>query len=193
LFGSMDDAAFRAAADARAAQKFTHLRGFVVGGSFGGQFSGPDAPNLDYFRRLDARVRYLHQKGLAADLILTRGPGPLRTPSPPRPPRRAFGRFVPGRYAAMNVPWEAVDRFEDYPDGRELMKEIGGLLKEFDPYEHPRSTGAQITSTPLLDDGWQSFATHATADANVNAVEHQLYAGPFVDSGVGAEDPATPA
>ena len=39
LFATMDDAAFRALADARAAQKFTHLRGLVLAGSFGSQFS----------------------------------------------------------------------------------------------------------------------------------------------------------
>ena len=39
LFATLDDAAFRALADARAAQKFTHLRGLVLAGSFGSQFS----------------------------------------------------------------------------------------------------------------------------------------------------------
>jgi hypothetical protein len=193
LFGGMDDAAFRALADARAAQKFTHLRGLVLAGSFGQQFSSANLPDLDYFRRLDARVRYLNQKGLIADLVLAGGAGTLTKLFPTWQQRRAFVRFVVGRYGAMNVTWEGVDRFEDYPEGRALLKEIGGLLKEFDPYQHPRTSGARITSTPLLDDGWETFATHSTPDSNVNAVEHQLYSVPFVNTDFGREDSGTPA
>src|SRR3954468_6651158 len=63
LFATMDDAAFRALADARAAQKVTHLRGLVLAGSCGAQFSN-GAPNLDSFRRLDGHVRYLNEKGI---------------------------------------------------------------------------------------------------------------------------------
>jgi hypothetical protein len=192
LFAAMDDAAFRAMADARAAQKFTHVRGMVLAGSFGSQFAN-GTPNLDYFRRLDARVRYLNQKGLIADLVLAGGAGTLTKLFPTPADRRAFVRFIAGRYDAMNVTWEAVDQFDEYPDGRGLLKEVGGLLKEFDPYQHPRTTGARITSTPLLDDGWQTFATHNTPDDNVNAVEHQLYGVPFVATNFGREDTAAPA
>jgi hypothetical protein len=185
LFGGMDENAFRAMADARAAQKFTHVRGFVLAGSFGGQFTGE--PNLDYFRRLDARVRYLNQKGMIADLVLAGGTGTLTKLFPTWQERKRFVRFVAGRYAAMNVTWELVDRFEDYPDGRALMQEVGAALKEADSYQHPRTTGAHITSSPLLDDKWQSFVQHATTDSNVNAVERQLYGVPFVNTAVGSD------
>jgi hypothetical protein len=185
LFGGMDDAAFRAMADARAAQKFTHVRGFVVAGSSGGQFSADGQPNLDYFRRLDGRVRELNQKGLIADLVLAGGSGTITKLFPTWQERKRFVRFVTGRYAAMNVTWETVDQFEDYPDGRALMQEIGAALKEADPYQHPRTSGARITSSVLLDDKWASFVQHATTDANVNAVERQLYAVPFVNTAVG--------
>jgi hypothetical protein len=70
---------------------------------------------------------------------------------------------------------------EDYPDGRALLKEIGGFLKEFDAYQHPRTSGARVTSAPLLDDGWMNFAAYHTADNSVGAIEHQLYAVPFVN------------
>ena len=39
-FASEDDAAFRAVADARAAQKFNHLRGFIGGDGADGCLSG---------------------------------------------------------------------------------------------------------------------------------------------------------
>jgi len=188
LFGSLDDAAFRALADARAAEKFTHLRGFVLAGSFGGQFGTNGQPNLDYFRRLDGRVRYLNEKGLIADLVLAGGAGTLTKLFPTWQERRQFVRFVAGRYAAMNVTWEIADRFNDYTDGRALLKEVGAVLKEADPYQHPRTTGARFTSTPLLDDGWETFAAHGTTDSNVNAVEHQIYAVPFVNTGLADAD-----
>ena len=189
LFGALDDAAFRALADARAAQKFTHVRGLVLAGSFGSQFSN-GAPALDFFRRLDGDIRYLNQKGIIADLILAGGVGTLTKLFPTPEERRRYIRFVLGRYAAMNVTWQSVDQFEDYPDGRALLKEVGGYLKEFDPYKHPRTTGARVTSTPLLDDGWMNYALENTGDRNVNAVEHQLYGVPFVNVSAAQDDPA---
>src|SRR5579883_3285097 len=100
LLGGMEDAAFRAMADARAAQKFTHVRTFVVAGSFGGQFTPGGDPNLDYFRRLDSRILYLNQKGLVADLVLAGGAGTVTKLFPTREERRRFVRFVVGRYGA---------------------------------------------------------------------------------------------
>ncbi|HLH16476.1 MAG TPA: DUF5060 domain-containing protein [Bryobacteraceae bacterium] len=193
LFATMDDAAFRATADGRAAEKFTHVRGFVLAGSFGGQFDSNGLPNLDYFRRLDTRVRYLNEKGLAADLVLAGGAGTLTRLLPTPEARRRFMRFAAGRYAAFNVTWGGVDRFDDYPGGRGLLAELGGLLKEFDPYNHPRTTGTRVTSSPLLDDKWQTFVGHATTSSDVNAIEHQLYPVPFVNIAAGAGATADPA
>src|SRR6185503_9200627 len=106
------------------------------------------------------------------------GAGTLTRTFPNLDQRRRFVRFLVGRYSAFNVTWQGVDRFEDYPEGRALMREIGGYLKQFDPFQHPRTTGAAITSSVLLDDGWQDFAAHGTPDDAVGAIEHQLYAVP---------------
>jgi len=70
---------------------------------------------------------------------------------------------------------------------------MGGLLKQLDPYQHPRTTGAGVTSAPLLDDGWMDFAAHGTPDDNVGSIEHQLYAVPFVNLDFGREDGDTAA
>jgi hypothetical protein len=189
LFASLDDAAFRALADSRAAEKFTHFRGLVLAGSFGSQFAS-GAPNLNFFRRLDARVRYLNEKGLVADLILAGGAGTLTKLLPTPDDRRRFVRFLAARYAAFNVTWQGVDQFEDYPDGRAILKEIGTALKEFDPYQHPRTTGARVTSSVLLDDGWMDFALESTPDTNVAAIEHQIYGVPLVNVAAVQEDAA---
>jgi hypothetical protein len=184
-FAAMDDASFRAMADARAAQKFTHLRGVVL--TEAAYASG--APNVEYFRKLDARVRYLTEKGIVADLVLS-GSGTLTKLFATPDERRRFVRHLAAHFAPFNVTWQGVERFEEYADGRALMKEVGGYLKELDPYRHPRTTGGRVTSSVLLDDGWMDFALHSTSDRNVNAVERQLYGVPFVDVSTAQEDAA---
>jgi len=189
-FAFMDDAAFHAVADARAAQKFNHLRGFVTGDGADSAYSAPDAPNLEQFRKLDDRVRYLNQKGITADLVLAGGAGTLTKLFPNPDQRRRFVRYVVARYAAMNVTWQGVENFEDYPDARALLNEIGTALKELDGFQHPRSSGARITSAALLDDGWMDFVAYGDTGDNVGAIEHQLYPVPFVNQQIGGADAA---
>jgi hypothetical protein len=88
----------------------------------------------------------------------------------------------------MNVTWQGVQAFETYETGRALMKEIGGLLKQMDPYQHPRTSGTLATSGGLLDDGWMDFVAHHTGDDQVCAIEHQLFSKPFVDLKFAGED-----
>lgn len=185
---TIDDAAFRTLADARAAQKFTHLS-FPI--ATAGSFTDPNSPKLEYFHRLDERVRYLNQKGIIADLTLAAGESALTKTFPQAAERRRFVRMAVARYAAMNVTWQAVDAWEDYADARALMKELGGALKEFDGYHHPRSTGARITSAPLLDDGWMDYVSYGKTDDDLGSIEHQLYATPFVNAAVSGTDGAS--
>ncbi len=185
-FAVMDDAAFHAMADARAAQKFTHVRGFVIPGPGAGAFSADGFPAPAYFRRLDDRIRYLNTKGMIADLVLA-GPDTLTRFFATREDRRRFARYLVARYCAMNITWQGVERFEDYADGRALLQEIGSALKEFDPYQHPRSSGARLTSSPLLDDGWQNFVTIQTPDDAIPSIEHQIFPVPFVNVDFGRE------
>jgi hypothetical protein len=84
--------------------------------------------------------------------------------------------------------WQGLGEFEIDTDSRGLLKEIGELLKKFDPYNHPRSTGAAVTSAPLLGDGWMTHATYRTSEDAVNAIERQVYAAPMVNAGIGVED-----
>ena len=75
----------------------------------------------------------------------------------------------------MNVTWQGVQYFEDSLDARALLKETGAVLKELDGYQHPRTSGARVTSAPLLDDGWMDFAAYGTHDDQIGAIEHQVY------------------
>jgi len=195
-FAWLDAAAFRALVDARAAQKFNHLRGLVLGEGAASGFRGPGAPDLAHFQRLDQRIAYINSKGMIADLVLAPSPAALLRLLPDPTARRRFIRFLAGRYAARNVTWQGLEEFESQAGARALLAETGALLKELDPYQHPRTTGARITSAPLLDDGWMDFAAYGTADAAVGAIEHQLYQVPGValefareDTGAGKSGP----
>jgi hypothetical protein len=188
LLLGLDDAGFRAVADARAAQKFNHLRFLVMAQGLGSAYAQDGKPNLPYFQKLDERIKYLNTKGITADLILTGGAGYLLKQFPTPEDRRLMVRFLAGRYSGMNITWQGVDYFEDYPDGRDILKEIGSAIKEMDGYHHLRASGAHVTSAPLLDDGWEDFAAYGTPDDNVGAVEHQLFPVPQVNLECGRED-----
>ena len=179
-FARLDDADFRAVVDARAAQKFNHLRGRVLGEGDQLGFLAPGAPDLAYFQRLDRRVAYINSKGMIADLVLAPNPAALLRLLPDSMARQRFLRFLVGRYAARNVTWQGLEEFESQTGTRAVLKEIGSLIKQFDPYQHPRTTGARMTSAPLLDDGWMDFTGYGTAAVAVGAIEHQLYQVPGV-------------
>jgi hypothetical protein len=186
------DAAFRQFVDARASQKFTHIRANVLGEGAAQAFPTPDAPDPAYFRRLDERIRYINQKGIIVDLVLAGGGNQLRKIFPGWQQRARYLRYLIARYAGMNITWGGVENFEDYEDGRDLLKEIGLFLKNEDPYQHIRSTGTRATSASLLDDGWMDFVTHESAADEVAAIEHQVYPVPFVNmafAGKAATDP----
>jgi hypothetical protein len=184
-FVFLDPAAFQQMVDDRAKQKFNHIRGAVLGGPQEAEktFPKPDTVDPTLLRQADERILTLNRKGIVADLILSTGRGELTKMFPTWQDRERFIRYMVGRYAGMNITWQGVDAFENYENGRELLKEIGLLIKKLDPYQHPRSTGALVTSAPLLDDGWMDYITYQTADEQVEAVEHQLFAAPAVNIG----------
>ena len=173
--------------DARLAQavqnKFTHLRVSVLGGAAdrGRVFSG-GRPNPAYFDELAARLKAVNAKGIVADLVLASTPSDITALLPDFNARARFLRFLVGSFAALNLTWEGLGEFEE-PGGRALLKEIGLTLKKSDPYGHPRSTNARITSAPLLSDGWMTFVIErnlSPADDETAQIEHQLYPVPFV-------------
>lgn len=186
---SMTKDAFQKSVDLRAQQKFTHIRGLALGSGAEAlkTFANPNQPDPAFFRTLDERVRYSNQKGIIFDMILGGGGNELAKLFPDRQQRERYIRYMVARYAAFNITWQMVQDFESYANGRELTKEIGLLVKKIDPYQHPRSSYAKVTSSPLLADGWENFVTYQTADDEVGAIEHQLYPVPFVNAGIAAE------
>src|SRR5579864_3421062 len=71
----VDDAAFQKFVDTRASQKFTHIRGIAIGSpeDTAKAFPTSEEPDPGYFQRLDARIRYINQKGMTVDLLLASG------------------------------------------------------------------------------------------------------------------------
>ena len=188
--GFVDRAAFEQIVNARADQKFTHIRGIILGPkSMEKQaWAAPDRPNPDYFAELDERIRYINSKGLVTDLMLAGAQNALTEVLPSPEDQRRFVRYVVARYAPMNVTWQGLQHYESYDNGRPLMNEIGTLLKDLDPYNHPRTTSTIATSSSALPDKWENFIAYTSSSNDLGAIEHQLYPTPFVNLDLGQEN-----
>ena len=168
--------------NAAAQNKFTHFRGSILGNAKDRAlvYLGADRPNPTYFDQLDRRIAEIHKRGITTDLMLASDPDCVTALFPDWQARERFVRYIVARYAAFNITWQGLERFEDAADGRALLKELGLDLKKLDPYQHPRSSNAQMTSSPLLADGWMDFVIEESQDDTVGSVEHQFYPVPFV-------------
>ena len=168
--------------NAAAQNKFNHIRGSVLGNVKDRAlvYLGPDRPNPAYFDELDRRIAEIHKRGITTDVMLASDPDCITALFPDWQARERFVRYVVARYAAFNITWQGVEEFEDYADGRALLKELGLDLKKVDPYQHPRSSSARVTSSPLLADGWMDYVIEGSQDDAVGSVEHQFYPVPFV-------------
>ncbi len=166
-----------------AQNKFNHFRGSILGNAKDRAlvFLGADRPKSSVFRRTRPPHRGNSQTRNHNRSDAWR-PIPMPSPSlfPDWQARERFIRYVVARYAAFNITWQGVEEFEDYADGRALLKELGLDLKKLDPYQHPRSSNAKVTSSPLLADGWMDYVIEGSQDDAVGSVEHQFYPVPFV-------------
>jgi len=174
---------FDAAVTARSGQLFTHMRGLVLGEARDFNLVWRDgAPVAEYFRELDARIAALNQKGIIFDAVVAETPDILRQIGATWQQRERFIRYLVSRYAPFNTTWEMVRSFEGVYDWRPVVKEYGAAFKTIDPYQHPKSTGAARTSSPLLGDQWMNFIASTGADNDLASIEHQLYQLPQVNA-----------
>lgn len=192
-FASIDRAAFDAAIEARAKDKFNHLRGYLLGDNPAKAFPAPDRPNIAFFQDLDKRVQAMNERGITADLVLGHANNQLAKMLPDRAHRERFARFVAARYSGYGVTWQLVEQFETYENGRAFCKELGLAMKLYDPMAHPRSTHAAQTAAPLVTDGWLDYIVYDSDNDSLNAVERQVYARPFVNVGFSGQPTATGA
>lgn len=189
-FPWIDRAVFDQMIEARAKQKFNHIRGLVMHPEekYRKAYLSPDQPNIAHFRELDARIIAMNQKGIFADLVLAGDQNHLANVFPTRQQRERFIKYVAARYSPMMITWQGVQEFEEYTDGRALLAEIGEYLKKFDPYKHPRSTHTTATSAPLLSDGWMTHAIYQTSATGLGAIERQILSVPLVNAEFAYED-----
>ena len=181
---------FQKVVDARAEQKFNHLRGLVLGPGENARkvLADPEMPLPEHFREVDRRVVYMNQKGIIYDLILGGGHNQLAELLPKRQQRERYARYLVARYGAYNVTWQGVQDFEEYEDGRAFLKEIYEHIQKWDPFHHPRSTGTLKTSSPLLADGWMTYIVQQSSDVDLAAVDYELHGAPVVNAEFGYED-----
>ncbi|HEY3440083.1 MAG TPA: DUF5060 domain-containing protein [Paludibaculum sp.] len=159
--------------DSLATAKFTHASVLVM----------PPAamPDLAHFAKLDSQILALNEKGLVADLILAPSAAELMKRFPIYGDRARYLEYVIGRYSAFNVTWQLAGEFESGDNLRAMLREVGLLLKKTDPYNHPRSSRARVTSSPLGGDQWMDHVIYGTeAPDAVPMIEHQLNTVPQV-------------
>jgi len=158
---NLDGSAFESWARARAHAGVNHIRVRV-----------PNSIDEAAFGELDSRLAFLNKQNMIADLVLT-------APAGDRQAREKFFRYVIARCAARNVTWVILDEFEKVDHAHELVREISGYLDE-DPFHHPRTVGAALTSAVFADEKWLQFRLYGSEDWSISAVEDQIYAKPAV-------------
>ena len=176
--------------DARAQQKFNHLRGQVLGPKANAEkvFADPDRPLVEHFREVDRRVLYMNQKGILYDLIMATDSDHLVKILPTKQQRERYARYLVARYGSFNITWQGIQEFETYKDGRGILKELYGQIQKQDPYNHPRTTHTVKTSSVLMPDGWMTYILQQSSDADLAAVDYEINAAPFVNAEFGYED-----
>ena len=162
-FLAMPRALFDAEVAAREKEKFTHLRITLEVGA-------------DLMEAAD-RIRAIHKRGMTTDIAFASIPDDWKQ-------RERYITDVVARLSAFNITWSGLPAFEHVPRGREILKDAGALLKRLDPYQHPHTSMAEVTSASLLADGWMDMIGYGTVDPNVGGVEHQFYPSPALAAGI---------
>jgi hypothetical protein len=133
-----------------------------------------------YFAEFEKSIRERNQRGVTADIVIAPNPADWLAQLPDRARREAFVQALCARIAPLDVTWLLFGDWENGADGRPLARELGQWIKQYDPYNHPRSTLAKHTSSPLIADGWMDYVAIGSADETLAAVEHQFFHRPFV-------------
>ena len=180
-------AKFEATAERRSEQGFTHVRALAVPplGASRKVFGEAGEPEIEHFRALDRRVEHLHKLGIVTDLVLGNSGDELDELFPRLREKDRYIRYLCARYAAYSVTWQILLEWESHEAAGKLLTQLASSLRKHDPYAHPMSTGATVTSAPLAEDGWQDYFVQNRVDPALAAIEYELNRAPFVNTGVG--------
>jgi hypothetical protein len=173
-FTKIPRADFDRAVEQRVAEKFTHLRVTIA---------ARDGGDVD-LREAVERIRAINARGVVADVVLAGIPAD-------RVERERYMTDIAARFSSLNITWMGAPAFENLPNGKAILKDAEALLAKLDPYNHPRTSMAETTSSPLLADrageAGLTFLSYGTSDPNVGAVEHQFFGMPAVNTGIQSE------
>jgi len=179
-FTGMDLARWNTLVDARASQHFNQLAITLVDQSSSATFRTPE-----FFRAAEEKIAYANQHGIMIDLAFF-GPDLLTRLLPTTADRREWFTYALSRLAAFDVVWDGIEAWENYPDGRALLKEIAGYLKDLDPYKHLSTSRTLATSVPLADetpgDSWMHIRSYQTSDDAICGIEQQVYQDPAINN-----------
>jgi hypothetical protein len=177
-FPSMSTAQWKSLVDTRASQHFNHLGVTLVDEGSSTGFQSPE-----FFHAAEEKLRYANQKGIIVDLAFFGPNGLMDRLLPAHNDRQKWFTYALSRLAAYDVTWQGIEGWESYDNGRELLKEIADYLSALDPYKHTRSTRANASSGPLVDDGWLRYRSYQTgSDDSVAAIDQQIYQYPAVNN-----------
>jgi len=167
--------------DARKHDGFTHIRSALLAGDAKMKLlDAAGEPDFAYFDAIDTSVLAAADRGFVLDLVLADSAALKAGVFDDATNRELLVRYLVARYGGMNVTWQGVEKFESRPGTRELLKDIGALLDKYDAYRHPRSTDAQVSSSPLLPDRWMNYLMEASSYPELGAVEHQFTTMPEI-------------
>jgi hypothetical protein len=180
-FLEVDQAAFEAWLDARKHDGFTHIRGpLLTLRTALKPFTADRQPNLAYFTALDDRIVAAVTRGFTVDLLLADDSFVRSGTLNEWQQRDSLVRYLVARYGGFNVTWQGIERFETIDGSRALLKDLGSSLRKYDSFQHPRSTDARDSSSPLINDGWMNYVIEASPHPEVAAVEHQFTQQPAI-------------
>ena len=167
--------------DARKHDGFTHIRGTVLSaGAASKPIAADQQINVAYFQDLDGKLLAADTRGFTLDLILADQSFIKQFSIDTWDRWDPVLRYVVARYGGLNVTWQGIEHFEDTPGARAWLRQVGSFLQSYDAFKHPRSTDAQVSSSPLVRDGWMNFLIEASPDPEFGAVEHQFTEEPEI-------------
>ena len=177
----LDRAAVFKYIDRRAAQGFNYVHTMLVSSAGDGHevpnagrneggpiFESFEAETLNpaYFREVDARVRYMNDKGITSGVVLNWGYGePSWHSFKTDEARLRFARYAAARYGAFDVTFIVSGEWDDFARdaGRELFSRIGRAVMGADPHGRPRGIHPAVTpgqSEMYAGEDWCHFGDY---------------------------------
>lgn len=145
--------------------EFTDAEGPAVGVMKDGRRYDKQCYNPDYFRHLEHRIEQLAELGMDADLILFHPYDRWGYSVLGRESDQHYLRYVVARLAAFpNVWWSMANEYDLMVKSDGDWHRLGRLVRDLDPYGHPRSIHQCVTFFDHSAD-WITHASLQKTDA----------------------------